>query len=150
MEYKMIKRGERDLRLEKHMESKGFFRNAGGSSKVGEIKLYDDTENEKFENFLMDWEICYMELGCIDGFGLLYRGESPSVSIGNKINNIPVEDRIEFLYESFNPNSNYNCLGIVRKIRYSMGNVEHRPSLFEISGGLNFEDLSIVTFNIRD
>ena len=143
MRYIALKRGERALGLVKYMESKGFFRNNTGSLKVGEIKLYDNTENDRFENFLMDEEICYMELGrskiCSD------ENEIPSVFVGDKKNNIPVEERIKFLYEALSSNSNYNCLGIIYKDTKIGG---YKKSLFEID--FNGDDDDIIMLNIND
>ena len=119
---------EDEIMLEKYTDPKGFFHNTTGPLKVGEIKLYDNTENDRFENFLMDEEICYMELGrskiCSD------ENEIPSVFVGDKKNNIPVEERIKFLYESLSSNSNYNCLGIKYKDPDSR---RHFESIFEIN-----------------
>ena len=65
MEYKVSTSGLWEIRIEKHMESKGFFRNATGPSKVGEICLVNQT-NEWFIDFLTENdEIYYMELGCV-------------------------------------------------------------------------------------
>lgn len=131
MRYRMIKRGERDLSLEKHMELKGFFRNVG-LSKVGEIRLYNNTGGMWFEDLLTEeYKIYYMGLVCSNkGFlSLSYRGEAPLVSIGDKKHNIPVEDRIKFLYESLGSNTNYNCLGIKYKDPNSR---RHFESIFVI------------------
>ena len=147
MRYKMVKNDGRDIRLEKHTELKGFFHNIG-SSKVGEIKLYDDTKEGWFEEYLAEEdEPRYMELGCINGFGLIYQGESPSISIGDKIHIISAEERIKFLYEALSSEAKYNCLGIIYK---DQATYRYKKTLFEITRGLNLEDLSIVTFNIND
>lgn len=157
MEYKMIKRGERDLSLEKHMESKGFFRNVTGSSKIGEIKLYDDTEldnteNDRFEDFLMDWEICYMELGRSIKFCLNVNGVSP-ISIGDKEHNIPIEERLKFLYESISTNSDhnytpYNYLTIIYK---DHTNMRYEKKSFNIITMIDlFDDTDIIMLEIRD
>ena len=96
-----------DLRLEKHMESKGFFRNAAGSSKVGEIRIIDHTNGCYIRGFLTkNDEIYCVELGC---------AESPKISIGDKENIVPAEERIKFLYEALSSNENYNRLTIIRK-----------------------------------
>ena len=96
-----------DLRLEKHMESKGFFRNAAGSSKVGEIRIIDHTNGCYIRGFLTkNDEIYCVELGC---------AENPKISIGDKENIVPAEERIKFLYEALSSNENYNRLTIIRK-----------------------------------
>ena len=65
MEYKMSTYGMGELRLEKHTESKGFFRNVG-LSKVGEICLIDQTNGWYIRNFLTENdEIYYAELECV-------------------------------------------------------------------------------------
>ena len=73
--------------IEKHMESNGFFRNAG-SSKIGEIGLVDETTGREFSDLFDEdgnYNVYYMEFGCISGFGLTsYRGEAPRISIGDK------------------------------------------------------------------
>ena len=72
-----------------------------------------------------------MKLLCINK-GLIstsYREEVPLVSIGDKKHNIPVEDRIKFLYESLSSNTNYNCLGIKYK---DLDSRRHFESIFEI------------------
>lgn len=120
-----------DIMLEKYMESKGFFRNVG-LSKVGEIRFYNNTEGTWFENLLTEeYRVYYMGLVCIDKgmLSVTYRGEAPFVSIGDKKHNIPVEDRIKFLYESLSSNSNYNCLGIKYK---DLDSRRHFESIFEI------------------
>ena len=129
MRYRMIKRGERDIRLEKHTESKGFFRNVG-LSKVGEIKLDNLAGRNWFENILTEEdEVYYMLLGSITCFNIPYRGKASLISIGDKIHNIPVEERIKFLYEALSSNANYNCLGIIYNEPYMDRPVE---SLFKI------------------
>ena len=135
MEYKMSI-GEEDaagdeIMLEKYMESKGFFRNVG-LSKVGEIRFYNNTEGMWFEYLLTEeYRIYYMKLLCINKGSLFtsYRGEAPRISIGDKKHNIPVEDRIKFIYESLGSNTNYNCLGIIYKDPDSR---RHFESIFEI------------------
>ena len=135
MEYKMSI-GEEDaagdeIMLEKYTESKGFFRNVG-LSKVGEIRFYNNTEGMWFENLLTEeYRVYYMKLLCINkGFiSFSYRGEAPRISIGDKKHNIPVEDRIKFIYESLCSNSNYNCLGIIYK---DLDSRRHFESIFEI------------------
>ena len=156
MEYKMIKRGERDLSLEKHMESKGFFRNVSGSSKIGEIKLQDDTdENNRFEDFLMDWEICYMELGCSIKFCLNVNGVSP-MSIGDKEHNIPIEERLKFLYESINTNSHhdfthYTLYNYLTIIYIDHTNMRYEKKSFNLISMIDlFDDTDIIMLEIRD
>ena len=119
MEYK-LSIGEEDaagdeIMLEKYTDSKGFFRNVG-LSKIGEIRFYNNTESMWFENLLTEeYRIYYMKLLCINKGSLFtsYRGEAPRISIGDKKHNIPVEDRIKFLYESLSYNTNYNYLRII-------------------------------------
>lgn len=148
----MIKRGERDLSLEKHMELKGFFRNATGPSKVGEIKLHDDTnENDRFEDLLMDGEICYMELWRSIKIGS-NADEIPPISIGDK-NNIPVEERIKFFYESISTNSHhnftpYNCLTIIYK---DHTNMRYEKKSFNTIRMIDlFDDTDIIMLEIKD
>ena len=120
-----------EIMLEKYMKSKGFFRNVG-LSKVGEIRFYNNTEGMWFENLLTEeYRVYYMGLVCTNKgmLSLTYRGEAPLVSIGDKKHNIPVEDRIKFLYESLSSNSNYNCLGIKYK---DLDSRRHFESIFEI------------------
>lgn len=120
-----------DIMLEKYTESKGFFRNVG-LSKVGEIRLYNYTEDMWFENLLTEeYRVYYMGLVCTNKgmLSVTYRGEAPFVSIGDKRHNIPVEDRIKFLYEALSSNTNYNCLGIKYK---DLDSRRHFESIFEI------------------
>ena len=146
MRYKMIKRGERDLRLEKYTDPKGFFRNTTGPLKVGEIELYNSTENGWFEDFLTEEDgTYYMILGCHDEFGLIYRDGVPLISIGDKKSNIPVEDRIEFLYETLNSKTKYECLGIIYKNPNIFG---HNSTLFTIDFIGNNDGVD--AFNISD
>ena len=128
MEYK-IKRSVWGVILEKYTEPKGFFRNTTGPLKVGEITLDDGTEDMMIQDFLTKEKIRYMELGSVKGFDFPYRGEAPRISIGDKKHNIPVEDRIKFIYESLSSNSNYNCLGIKYK---DLDSRRHFESIFEI------------------
>lgn len=145
MEYKISTFGMWDIRLEKHMESKGFFRNTTGSSKVGEIRLVKEADVWQFENFLTkNDEIYYMELGSVKGFDFPYRGEASQISIGNKNSNIPVEERIKFLYEALSSNENYNCLAIVHKDKVR----GRKKLLFEIDKWQQKTD--VVTFGIDD
>lgn len=152
MRYKMIRRGERDFSLEKHIESKGFFRNATGSSKIGEIELHDDTENHRFENSLMDLEICYMELRRSIKIGSK-ADEIPPISTGDKKNNISIEERIKFLYESISTNSHhnftpYNDLIIIYK---DHTNMRYKKSSFNICRIIDlFDDIDIIMINIYD
>ena len=146
MRYRMIKRGERDISLEKYTEPKGFFRNTTGPLKVGEIELYNSTENGWFEDFLTEEDgTYYMILGCADEFGLIYRDGVPLISIGDKKNNIPVEDRIEFLYEALSSNMKYECLGIIYKNPNIFGS---NNTLFRIDFDGN--DDGVAAFNISD
>ena len=169
MEYKMsIGEWDRlsdsdDIMLEKYMESKGFFRNVG-LSKVGEIRLYNYTEGTWFENLLTEeYRVYYMKLLCINkGFiSFSYRGEAPFVSIGDKKHNIPVEERIKFLYEALGPGAKYNCLGIIYK---DLDSRRHFESIFEIDdvaridayakeqgwGSDDDDNDGITTFSIKD
>lgn len=138
MEYKISTFGMWDLRLEKHMESKGFFRNATGSSKVGEIRLVKEADVWQFENFLTkNDEIYYMELKCF---------KSPTISIGDKMNNIPAEERIKFLYEALISNENYNRLTIIHKDSNSSRRIK---LLFEIDkANVKIDDVDIPAFFI--
>ena len=138
MEYKISAFGMWDLRREKHMESKGFFRNAAGSSKVGEIRLVKEADVWQFEDFLTkNDEIYYMELGC---------AESPKISIGDKENNVPTEERIKFLYEALSSNENYNRLTIIHKSSISG---RHIKLLFEIDkANVKIDDIDILAFFI--
>ena len=145
MGYKMVKRGERDLRLEKYTEPKGFFSNTTGPLKVGEIELYNCTGSRWFEDVLTEEDgTYYMELGCIKGFGFKYYGKAPQISIGDKKNNIPIEDRIKFFYEVLSSNYNYNCLEIIYKDT-KLG--KYKRSLFTIEFG---DDDGVVTIYIND
>ena len=152
-----------EIMLKKYTESKGFFRNVG-LSKVGEIRFYNNTEGMWFENLLTEeYRVYYMKLLCINkGFiSFSYRGEAPLVSIGDKKHNIPVEDRIKFLYESLSSNTNYNCLGIKYK---DLDSRRHFESIFEIDsvsrinsyakeqgwGDVDDDDDGITTFFIKD
>ena len=140
MEYKISTFGIWDLRLEKHMESKGFFRNAAGSSKVGEIRLMDHTNGCYIRKFLTkNEEIYYMELGC---------AESPKISIGDKENNVSVEERLKFLYEVFSSNENYNRLTII----YKSPNIgRHIKLLCEIDKArIQYDDVDDLIFYIND
>ena len=150
MEYIMKEVDDSVFAIEKHMESKGFFRNVSGSSKIGEIGLVDETIGRGFSDLFDvcgNYDVYYMEFGCISGFGLTsYRGEAPRISIGDKKNNIPVEERIEFLYEALSSNENYNCLSIIYEYE---DHVVLNRNLFEINKYPNFDD-DIATFNIND
>lgn len=140
MKYKVSTFGIWDLRLEKHMESKGFFRNAAGPSKVGEIRLIDQTNRLYIRKFLIkNDEIYYAELGC---------AESPKISIGDKENNIPVEERIKFLYEALSSNTNYNRLTII----YKSPNIgRHIKILCEIDKArIQYDDVNDLIFYIND
>ena len=136
--------------IEKHMESKGFFRNATGPSKIGEIGLVDETTGREFSDLFDEdgnYNVYYMEFGCISGFGLTsYRGEAPQIYIGDMGHNIPVEERIKFLYEALSSNENYNCLSIIYECE---DHLAFNRILFEIDKYPNFDD-DIATFNIND
>ena len=154
-----------DIMLEKYTEPKGFFRNTTGPLKAGEIRLHNNTGHMWFEDLLTEeYRIYYMGLVCSNkGFlSLSYRGEAPLVSIGDKKHNIPVEDRIKFLYESLSSNTNYNCLGIKYK---DLDSRRHFESIFVIDDvarinayakehgwDVNYddEDDGITTFNINE
>ena len=147
MKYKMIKIDEREIRLEKHMESKGFFRNAAGSSKVGEIRLLNDTKNRWFEDFITEEDgTYYMEAGRVIRFSLQHPDEVPQIFIGDNVRNLPIEERIKFLYEAF-ANANYNYLAILHRDPDLGG---HKLSLFEITKRVGVFDDNIATFNIND
>ena len=144
MEYKISKFKWNDVMLEKHMESKGFFRNVSGSSKVGEIALLDFTEKGIINYFTENDKVYYMELGSVNGFNFPYRGEASRRFIKN-CKNIPVEERIKFLYEALSSNENYNWLGIIN----TEGGYLGKKSLFEILKGTNIYGLT-AEFNIKD
>ena len=150
MKYIMEEVDDSVFAIEKHMESNGFFRNATGSSKIGEIGLVDETTGREFSDLFDvcgNYDVYYMEFGCISGFGLAsYRGEAPRIFIGDMGHNIPVEERIEFLYEVLSSNENYNCLSIIYEYE---DHVVLNRNLFEINKYPNFDD-DIVTFNIND
>ena len=115
MKYKTESSGG-GIMLEKYTEPKGFFRNTTGQLKIGEITLDDGTEEMLIHDFLFEdgyYDVYYMELGSVKGLDFPYRGEAPQISIGDKKHNIPVEDRIKFMYESLSYNTNYNYLGII-------------------------------------
>ena len=143
MEYKASEFKVDDVILEKHMESKGFFRNVSGSSKVGEIALLNFTEKGIRNYFTENDKVYYMEVGSVNGFNFPYRGEAPRKFIKNG-NNIPAEERIKFLYEALSSNENYNCLAIVHKDKVR----GRKKLLFEIDKWLQKTD--IVTFSIDD
>ena len=150
MEYIMEEVDDSIFTIEKHMESNGFFRNVSGSSKIGEIRLGDFTIGGDFSDLFDEdggYNVYYMGFGCISGFGLKsYRGEAPQISIGDKENNIPVEDRIKFLYESLSSNENYNCLVIIYE--YADHDLFNRD-FYEIDKYTMFDD-DIATFSIND
>ena len=148
MEYKISTFGFWELRLEKHMESKGFFRNAAGSSKVGEIRLIDQTNGCNIRKFLTkNNEIYYMELGCVNSPKFSHIDETPLISTGDKENNIPAEERIKFLYEALSSNENYNRLTII----YKSPNIgRHIKLLCEIEKArIQYDDVDVV-FYIND
>ena len=148
MEYKTKLSGGGGIMLEKYTEPKGFFRNTTGQLKVGEITLDDGTEEMLIHDFLFEdgyYDVYYMELGSVKGLDFPYRGEAPRISIGDKKHNIPVEDRIKFLYESLSSNTNYNSLGII-SINPVLG---VQISLFKIiKWDFRFEDR--IAFFIKD
>ena len=146
MEYKISTFGMWELRIEKHTESKGFFRNVG-LSKVGEICLIDQTNGLDIRGFLTENdEIYYAELECVKIPGFTYQGEAPRISIGDKENIVPVEDRIKFLYEALSSNENYNCLTILHKSSISG---RHIKLLFEIDkANVKIDDIDILAFFI--
>ena len=148
MRYKVINIDEREIRLEKHMESKGFFRNAAGSSKVGEIRLLNDTNERWFEDFVTEEDgVYYMEVGRVIRFSLQHPDEAPQIFIGDNVRNLPIEERIKFLYEALSSNTNYNYLAILHRDPDLGG---HKLSLFEITKRVGVFDDDIVTFNIND
>ena len=143
MEYKASEFKVSDVILEKHMESKGFFRNVSGSSKVGEIALLNFTEKGIRNYFTENDKVYYMEVGSVNGFNFPYRGEAPRKFI-KMCNNIPAEERIKFLYEALSSNENYNCLAIMHKDKRR----GRKKLLFEINKWQRETD--IVTFSIDD
>lgn len=149
MEYKTKCSAGGEIILEKYTEPKGFFRNTTGSLKIGKITLDDGTEDMMIHDFLFEdgyYDVYYMELGSVKGFDFPYRGEAPRISIGDKKHNIPVEDRIKFLYESLSSNTNYNFLGII-SINSVLG---VQISLFKIiKWDFQFED-RIAAFFIKE
>ena len=149
MEYKTKILAGGGIILEKYTEPKGFFRNTTGQLKIGTIRLDDGTEEMLIHDFLFEdgyYDVYYMELGSVKGLDFPYRGEAPRISIGDKKYNIPVEDRIKFLYESLSSNINYNSLGII-SINPVLG---VRISLFKIiKWDFQVEDC-IVAFFIKD
>ena len=152
MEYKMTKNSRLEIRLEKYTEPKGFFRNTTGPLKIGEIELFNSTNEGWFEDFLIEEDgVYYMELGSVKGFDFPYRGEASRISIGDKRNNIPVEERIKFLYEALSSNVNYNCLEILYK---GSDYMLYNRVLFEMAfnkvkyEGVNYEFSTF--FNIKD
>ena len=147
MEYKVRRSAGSEIILEKYMESKGFFRNVSGSSKIGKITLDDLTEDMWIQDFLTEEdEVYYMELGSVKGHDFPYRGEATRISIGDKKHIIPVEDRIKFLYESLSSNTNYNYFRII----YIKPVLGVQISLFKINKwDFRFED-RIAAFFIKD
>ena len=142
----MSKISSLQIRIKKYTESKGFFRNTTGPLKVGEIKISNSTEDGWLENFLTEEdEVYYMILGCPDDFGLISQEGVPLISIGDKEHNIPVEDRIEFLYEVLSSNTKYECLGIIYKDSNIFG---YEQTLFTVDFIGN--DDGIIEFNISD
>ena len=145
MEYRMREISNREIRIDKYTDSKGVFHNTTDPFWAGEIELYNCTGGEWFKDVLTEEDgTYYIELGCIKGFGFKYRGKAPQMSIGDKEHNIPVEDRIGFLYEALSSNYNYNCLEIIYKDT-KLG--EYKKSLFTIEFG---DDDGVVTIYIND
>ena len=145
MEYRMREISNQEIRIDKYTDSKGVFHNTTDPFWVGEIELYNCTERGWFEDVLTEEDgTYYMELGCIKGFGFKYLGKAPQISIGDKKNNIPIEDRIKFFYEAFSSNYNYNCLEIIYKDT-KLG--KYKRSLFTIEFG---DDDGVVTIYIND
>ena len=149
MEYKISDFKVRDVIFEKHMESNGFFRNVSGSSKVGEIAFLDFTEKGIKNYFTENDKVYYMELGSVKGLDFPYRGEAPLISIGDKKHNIPVEDRIKFIYESLGSHTNYNSLGVISinpvlGVRISLFKIIKWDFLFEDSIAFFIKDLNKV------
>ena len=143
MEYKASEFKVSDVILEKHMESKGFFRNVSGSSKVGEIALLNFTEKGIRNYFTENDKVYYMEVGSVKGFDFPYRGEAPRKFIRIQ-KGIPAEERIKFLYEALSSKENYNCLAIMHKDKRR----GRKKLLFEINKWQRETD--IVTFSIDD
>lgn len=145
MEYRMREISNREIRIDKYTDSKGVFHNTTDPFWVGEIELYNCTGDRWFKDVLTEEDgTYYMELGCIKGFGFKYRGKAPQISIGDKKNNIPIEERLKFLYEALSSNYNYNCLGIIYKDT-KLG--EYKKSLFTIEFG---DDDGVLTIYIND
>ena len=115
--------------------------------------MHDDTdENDRFEDLLMDGEICYMELWRSIKIGLI-ADKIPPISIGDKKNNIPVEERIKFFYESISTNSHhnftpYNYLTIIYK---DHTNMRYEKKLFNTIRMIDlFDDTDIIMLEISD
>ena len=152
MEYKVKFSGGGGIMLEKYTEPKGFFRNTTGPLKVGMIRLDDGTEEMLIHDFLFEdgyYDVYYMELRSVKGLDFPYRGEAPRISIGDKKHNIPVEDRIKFLYESLSSNTNYNSLGIISinsvlGVQISLFKIIKWDFLFEDSIAFFIKDLNKV------
>ena len=116
MEYKTKSSAGGGIILEKYTEPKGFFFFFFRSLQVRMFRLDDGTEEMLFHYFLFEdgyYDVYYMELGSVKGLDFPYRGEAPRIFIGDKKHNIPVEDRIKFIYDSLCSNTNYNYLGII-------------------------------------
>ena len=146
MEYKASEFKVSDVILEKHMESKGFFRNVSGSSKVGEIALLNFTEKGIRNYFTENDKVYYMEVGSVKGFDFPYRGEAPRKFIRIQ-KGIPAEERIKFLYEALSSNENYIRLTIIRKDPNSSG---YFKLLFEIDEAkIQLDDNDIHVFYIN-
>ena len=145
MEYRMRKISNQEIRIDKYTDSKGVFHNTTDPFWVGEIELYNCTGSRWFEGVLTEEDgTYYMELGCIKGFGFKYYGKAPQISIGDKKNNISIEESLKFFYEAFSSNYNYNCLEIIYKDT-KLG--KYKRSLFTIEFG---DDDGVVTIYIND
>ena len=149
MGYKMSKYGMWEIKLEKYTEPKGFFRNTAGPLKIGEICLVVQTNGWDIRDFLTENdEIYYAELGCVKIPGFTYQGETPRISIGDKENIVPAEDRIKFMFEALDSNENYNRLTIKRKDPNSGG---YFKSLYEIAKTrVQYDDVDDLIFYINE
>ena len=93
-----------------------------------------------------------MELGRSIKFCLNVNGISP-ISIGDKKNNIPVEERIKFFYESISTNSHhnftpYNYLTIIYK---DHTNMRYEKKSFQLIAMIDlFDDTDIIMLEIKD
>ena len=148
MEYKISEFDDYSFTIEKYTEPKGFFSNTTGPLKMGEIELFNSTNEGWFEDFLTEEDgTYYMEVGRVIRFSLQHPDEAPQIFIGDNVHNLPIEERIKFLYEAFSTNTNYNYLAILHRDPDLGG---HKLSLFEITKRVGVFDDNIVTFNIND